>query len=189
MMMISPFLRVGAAILALSLASPYGHVKAEDGGGRLDCGTETLTLVLENSDLSEAYINWVHYFVSSCDCSPDPICPCTVTFSAHASHQDITFDFTNVTSYPLFVAYKDACLNATGNPCSASIDGKVTGPYYDSAMEIALHMKGIPSCMAQVCDESDIETMFTSSVEYLSDLLFGSDAQTDFLVTNVTCEM
>ena len=187
-MMISSFLRVGAAILALSLASPSGHVKAD--GGVTECATETSNLLIDNSGLSAAATDWGNYINSLCGAnSTDPAC--MVTASADGSSVDVTYNFTGTHTNPLFVNYKNACLTATGNLCYASLDGKVTGSYNDLAMEITLDIIGIPSCTAKVCNETEIQTLITSAVQDMADVAFGSflsDAQTDFQVTNVTCE-
>ena len=63
MMMISSFLRVSTAVLALSLTSPHGHMKADD--GMIKCATET-DLLLEDTDVYDAYTNATVYWDSIC---------------------------------------------------------------------------------------------------------------------------
>ena len=111
-MMISRFLRVGTAILALSLASLYGHVKADD--GLLECLTETNNLLLGNIELFVAEYNLNVYWASWC-ASETSACMMTNTVLGDGSSlKEVTMDYTSIFLDDVHLAYKDACRNAGG---------------------------------------------------------------------------
>ena len=76
---------------------------------------------------------------------------------------------------------KDACTNASGKMCYATVNTNVTGTYMLLPMSISFTAVGLPLCLASSCDVADLNTIFgpviDSQAAYINSTLASLNVQ------------